>query len=360
MRTGVVSSVAAGCFAAGQSACTRISDNERFAVDSVRLEIAMTAPVAHATDVASDAAIDLCFSHVVDPRSLAPTDATISSGETPLDSEASFQLIPWEGPQGARIDFATDDAAEPWCDGSVLSVRPRAPLLAGLHYRLRLVPRARGWNGELLDTLAPGWVPEGERFRYYLEFTVDPTIPPGRDDTTGDGSTSDTTQGESSTGSDSSTGDTSTGDTGTGDTSTGDASTGDTGTGDDTTGGDAMGDEPVPRLVDLFAPGKVFSTDRETCSCHRGSDALATARLDLGDPERAFASLVNDPRERDNGFAMVAPRRPSESFLIQKLVRDHQGEPLRGILGDPMPPDEPIAYADYVDLALWIAGGANP
>jgi hypothetical protein len=351
MRTRVVSRVAAaivavGWFAAG-SACTRLSDDARYEVQSEPLEIVATAPVAGATDVATTAAIDLCFSHVVDPRSLAPTDATISSGETPLDGEASFQLVPWQGPQGARIDFDEDPPDGPWCSGSVLSVRPRAPLLAGLHYRLRLVPRARGWNGELLDTEAPGWVPEGNRFRYYLEFTVDPTIPPGRDD-------------EASTTGDATTGDVTTGDVTTGDATTGDVTTGDVTTGDATTGDDDDDPFAAPTLTDLFAPGRVFSTDRDTCSCHRGSDELATGRLDLSDPARAFASLVNDPRERDNGFAMISPRRPSESFLIQKLVRDHDGQPLRGIIGDPMPPDEPIAYADYVDLALWIAGGANP
>lgn len=353
MRAGVASSVAAGSFAA---ACTRVSDNQRFDVDTTRLEIAMTAPEAGATDVASDAAIDLCFSHVVDPRSLAPTDATISSGETPLDSEASFQLIPWEGPQGRRIDTSSADVpSEPWCSGSVLSVRPRTELFAGLHYRLRLVPRARGWNGELLDTEAPGWVPEGERFRYYLEFSVDPTVPPDRDESSGagssDGSSSASSSGDGSTegsGDGPSTGDAS---------STGGGSSGESGTGDTDAGTAGVG---VTRLAELFAAGKVFSTDRDTCSCHRGSDELATARLDLTDPERAFASLVNDPRERDNGFAMVAPRRPSESFLIQKLVRDHQGDPLRGIIGEAMPPDEPIAYADYVDLATWIESGANP
>ena len=303
------------------ASCTRVSDTERFAPDDETLVIVRTVPEAGARDVAPDAAIDLGFSHTVDPRSIAPTDATMSSGETPIDSEASLQLLPWTAPSG--VDVAAD-ATAPWCSGSVLSVRPKAPLFAGLHYRLRLVPRASGWNGEILDTAQPGWTPEGTRMRYYLEFTVDPAPDPERpDDGTGD-----------------------TGDTDTGDTDTDDG------------GDDAPQDGP--RLADLFAPGQIFDPERPTCSCHRDPDDLALRRVDLRDASRAYAALVLDVRPRETGFALVAPRRPSESFLVQKLVRDHDGAPLEGILGDAMPPEGDLPYADYVMIARWIAAGALP
>ncbi len=319
----------------GLASCTRVSDTERFAPDHEALVIVRTVPDAGAHGVDPDAAIDLCFSHTVDPRSIAPTDATMSSGETPIDSETSVQLLPWTDPGG--VDVAAD-ATAPWCSGSVMSVRPKAPLFAGLRYRLRLVPRVSGWNGEILDTEQPGWTPEGSRMRYYLEFTVDDAPDPERTD---DGTGGDATD---------STGDTDT----TGDTD----GTGDTDDIGDTDGAESGPDGPT--LADLFAPGQLFDPARPTCSCHRDPDDLALRRIDLRDAARAYDALVLDARPRETGFALVAPRRPSESFLVQKLVRDHDGAPLEGILGDAMPPEGGLPYADYVMIARWIAAGALP
>ena len=295
------------------TACTRVSDTERFEAGETPLVIAQTVPGAWAQGVGRDSAIDLCFSHPIDPRSIGPTDATLISGESPLDVESTIQILPWTAPGGVPIG---DDASttEPWCSGSVLSVRPKARLVAGLHYRIRFVPRVRGWNGEIIDTEADGWVPEGDRQRFYLEFTTERTAEHEPD-----------VDPESDSGSD---------------------------PGPDTTEPDA------PTLTDLFAPGSVFDPARDTCSCHRDPEDLALRRLDLRDVDPAYAALVLDTRVRETGFAMVSARRPSESFLVHKLLRDHDDQPLQGILGDAMPPDEQLAYADYVMIATWIAGGA--
>jgi hypothetical protein len=59
------------------------------------------------------------------------------------------------------------------------------------------------------------------------------------------------------------------------------------------------------------------------------------------------------------GFRMVAPRRPAESYLVQVLLRDDDGHALLGVLGEPMPPDEPLTYAEMVALVRWIEGGAQ-
>lgn len=300
---GLVSSLVIG------AACTRVSDTERFEAPDTPLAIAQTVPGAWAQGVPRDSAIDLCFSHSIDPRSIGPTDATVISGESPLDVESTIQILPWTAPGGVPLGDAAA-TAEPWCSGSALSVRPKARLVAGLHYRLRFVPRVRGWNGEIIDTEAEGWAPEGDRRRFFLEFTAESTAEhdPGSDP-----------------GSD---------------------------PGPDTTEPDA------PTLTDLFAPGSVFDPARNTCSCHRDPEDLAFERLDLRDVDPAYAALVLDTRVRETGFVMVSARRPSESFLVQKLLRDHDDAPLQGILGDAMPPDEPLAYADYVMIATWIAGGA--
>ena len=60
------------------------------------------------------------------------------------------------------------------------------------------------------------------------------------------------------------------------------------------------------------------------------------------------------------GFPMVAPRRPAESYLVQTLLRDPDGTALYGVLGEPMPPEEPLAHPEMVAIVRWIEAGALP
>jgi hypothetical protein len=295
------------------TACTRVSDTQPYPVVSERLTIVRTIPEPDAV-IAPDAQIDFCFSGYVDPRALDDFDVSVSSGVPEFDTRLELQLFAWR-PPGA----ATGDADSAWCPGSVLSVRPRVPLRPGLPHRVRMQPSAVGWAGEQLDVTTPGWVQDEAGPAFLVEFTVDPTAQLGDTDT---------------------------------DTDT------DTG-GDTDTDGDT--EPPGPTIGDLFAPGQVFAPDNPACSCHRADeeDALARARLDLSDPDAAFAGLVLPNRLMSTGFLMVAPRRPAESYLVQVLLRDAGGHALLGVLGEPMPPDEPLAYADMVALVRWIEGGAQ-
>jgi hypothetical protein len=127
----------------------------------------------------------------------------------------------------------------------------------------------------------------------------------------------------------------------------------------DTDGDEDPPDVPAPTLAELFAPGQVFDPDNPACSCHR-EPGLAQERVDLSTPQAAFADLVLAADTRSTGFRMVSPERPSESYLIQTLLRDPDGTALYGVLGEPMPPDEPLPHADMTALALWIEGGALP
>lgn len=291
---------------AALAGCTRVSDLSRFESTDETLEILVSGPRSGELGVDPQVRIDLCLSGRVDPRSLDEVDATISSGNSVVDSELSLQLVPWLAPSEAR---PPDDDRAPWCGGSVLSIAPKAPLLAGARYRLRLRPSAVGWSGESLSTEGPLWVTAAgdDDPRYVLEFVVDPEpevpLP-----------------------------------------------------------GDPEPEEPAPAitLLDLFAEGGPLDPSRETCSCHRDPDHLALERLDLRDPNAAYADLLGSARPRDTGFAMVAPRDPSQSFLLHKLLRDADGGALHGVLGDPMPPDEPLAYADLLAIVAWIADGAEP
>jgi hypothetical protein len=280
-------------------ACTRVSDHQRFELADEPLTITASVPSGGAVDVPTTTAVDLCFSNLVDPRSILVTDAQTSSGQSAFDSELSLQLLPWTGPGGEALTQPT----APWCDGSVLSVVPKAELSPSLLYRVRVVPRARGWGGEILDTTTPGWVVEGDRRRYTVEFTTAATP--------------------------------------------------------------ATVDPPPPVVVgivhfdELFTDGRVFDPRRAICSCHRDPDDLAYRLLDLDDRDTAWAQLALETRARDTGFPMISQRRASESFLVHKLLRDDDGEALQDVLGDPMPPDEPLPYADYVDVATWIQNGAQ-
>jgi len=298
------------------TACTRVSDTQRFPLVSERLTIARTIPEPGAV-VALDAQIDFCFSGYVDPRALDDFDASLSSGLVGFDAQLELQLFAWR-PPGA----ASGSSAEAWCPGSVLSIRPKAPLRPGALHRVRLSPSAVGWAGERLDISAPGWVEDVDGPAYLLEFIADPeAVVEG----TGTDSDSDS---------------------------------------DSDTVGDSEGEPepkpaPAPSLRELFGPGQVFALDNPACSCHREA-GLAQERLDLRDPDTAFADLVLPTGLMATGFPMVAPRRPSESYLVQTLLRDPDGDALLGVLGEPMPPDEPLRHPDMVMIVRWIEGGALP
>ena len=283
--------------------CTRVSDEERFEPIAEVIAIVQTVPEAGAIEVERTVQIDLCWSGLVDPRSVGDIDALITSGEQFVDTELAVQLWPWRPPANAA---GSNPPEAPWCSGSVLSVTPKAELTAGVQYRLRLEDDIVGWAGEAVDTDREGWIDDdagGSLF--FLEFTVvdDPVPPPG---------------------------------------------------------GEPPEGEPV-LLSDLFAAGGPFDPARGLCSCHAGGDELAQGLLDLSTPEAAFEDLVLPPRVRDTGFAMLTPRIPSESFLLHKLLRDPDGTAIHGVLGEPMPKDgDPLPYADYVALARWIEDGALP
>ncbi len=280
------------------ASCTQVSDRDRFEAESTPLRILRTVPASGAVDVASDLPIAVCLSELVDPRSIAPSDTSVSSGPALFDTELSIQLLPWTGPDGGPVPAMSE---APWCSGSVLSVTPQTELTAGAQYRLQLQPTARGWGGEPIDTDRPGWVAaDGEAPRFFVEFTVAAQVDPDDD----------------------------------------------------------ADDDPAPTLTELFAAGGPFDPERANCSCHRDPDDLAFARLDLTDATTAFDGLVGASGPRDTGFAMVAPRDPSQSFVMHKLLRGRDGGPLHGVLGDAMPIGEPLPYPDLVAIARWIEGGA--
>ena len=294
--TGTIA-VLSGCLAS----CTEVSDRNRFDTEPTTLRVLQTVPAAGATGVSPSQPIAVCLSSIIDPRSVAPRDTSVSSGPALFDTELTVQLMAWTAPDGGEIPPLSE---APWCTGSVLSVRPQTAMTPGARYRLQMLPTPRGWAGETLETDLEGWVAAADDGapRYFVEFTVDPEpIAPEKDDP------------------------------------------------------EAMA---APTLTDLFAEGGALDPERANCSCHTDPDDLAWRRLNLSDPETAFEALVGAAGPGDTGFAMVAPRDPSQSFLLHKLLRDHTGARLDGILGDAMPPDEPLAYTDLVAIARWIEGGA--
>jgi len=287
---------AAGVAAAGVAACAWPSDAERFPTPEERLEIVATAP-AQGDTAAPAARIDLCLSRLADPRTLGAFDATLSSGGVIFDVELDLQIFAWRPPTGEDLGEA------PWCPGSVVSIQPRTPLVPGVLYRVRLRPSLRGWAGELLDVTTPGWHPlPGGEAAFTLEWT--PTLGPTDDE--------DEDQGEA---------------------------------------------EPPRTLRELFAPGGALDPARGLCSCHLEPYGLARELLPLQDPGRAFEALVLPTALHSTGYRMVAPQRPSESFLIHKLLRD-EGEVLDFVHGSAMPLPGPLPYRDLVEIARWIEDGA--
>ncbi|MEM6296175.1 MAG: Ig-like domain-containing protein [Myxococcota bacterium] len=283
------------------SACTRVSDRQRFNGNPDTLEIVRTIPEAGAL-VEPDVQVRLCFNRIIDPASLTDVDAVMASGNSVTDTALRLELMPWTAPDGTDPDPAS---TAPWCNGSVVTVTPREALIGGVRYRMRFDDTVTGWRGERADVEGEGWLfnDAGTDASFFIEFDVDDTPSAPRDPVP----------------------------------------------------------EPEPMsLAALFEPGAVFDTERTTCSCHRDEDDVASALLDLRDPTSAFEDLVFESRLQETGYPMVTPRRPSESFLIQKLVRV-DGDALEGVHGAAMPlGEDPLPYADFAMIARWIDEGAAP
>ncbi len=281
--------------------CTRVSDTRRFEANPDTVEITTTVPEPGG-EAFPDVSVRLCWSDLLDPTTVTDVDAVVGSGSLLTDASLQFELRPWTSAAGEPLG---PDAAEPWCRGSVLTVTPKERLTAGVQYRMRLADVAVGWEGEHPDLEAPGWVlsDDGGDANFYLEFdVVDDDVPPG------------------------------------------------------------MPEEPEEEeaitLASLFEPGGVFDPGRAMCSCHLDEDDDANALLDLRTAEAAYEDLLFEGRLRDTGYPMVTPRRPSESFLLHKVLRD-DGGPLPGVYGDAMPLGEgALPYGDFVMLARWIEDGA--
>jgi hypothetical protein len=291
--------VASLLLALGLGACTRVSGEQRFEPTSATVEVVRTMPEADG-EATPDVAVRVCWSDLLDPRSLDDGDARMGSGPLITDARLEFELVPWTDLEGKPYGH---DADAPWCAGSVVTVVPRESLTAGVRYRMYLADEAIGWKGQKPNVETDGWIsnPEGTSLNFAVEFDVVPSSTPA---------------------------------------------------------GRPEEPEEAVTLEMLFEPGAVFDRERATCSCHRDPDDDATALLDLRTPEAAYDDLLINGRLRDTGYPRVTPRRPSESFLLHKVLRD-DGERLPGIYGDAMPPgDTPLPYGDYVMLARWIADGA--
>ncbi len=287
--------------------CGVLGEDPRFEPEAGTIEIVETIPTLG--ELAADplGRIDVCLSTEIDPSAPAEFDLILRSGRLFFDTRQQVQMFSWRAP-GSRGELA----ASRWCPGSVISVTPGAPLQPGITYRLQIreIP-SLGWAGEALATPGPEWTfdPEDDRHQRQIEFRV---------------------AGEP---------------------------------GDDPPSDDLLPQlPPGPTLSALFSDGRVFDPTRAACSCHQDSvdDPLARARLDLRDPDTAYAGLVLRDGLESTGYPMVQPRLPAESYLIQKLLRSDDGSAIHALRGDPMPPDTSLPHADLVDLAHWIADGARP
>ncbi|MEZ4448882.1 MAG: hypothetical protein R3B09_05315 [Nannocystaceae bacterium] len=291
----VILSVAALGAALGVPGCAWLRDEAPLGDDEVLRLIATYPADGEVTDPL--AGVDFCFSRLIDPRSLGAFDGILSSGGPVFDSTFELQLVPWRPPSGAP------EGASPtgWCPGSVLSVRPRSPLRDDARYRVQLVPTAIGWEGEPIDLNDDAWQQNDDGvWVTWVEFTARlPDDPPD----------------------------------------------------------EGAPPEPIT-LGDLFALGGPFDRQRDLCSCHAEDDALARQRLDLSSADAAFADLVLDTTAGSTGYPTVTPGRPSESFLIHKLLRSPEGGPLHAVRGAAMPMDGPLDDADLVAIARWIDDGA--
>ncbi len=279
------------------AACTELSGIDSTMRHDGTIEVVETIPANGDVDVAPDGTFFYCFSKYLDPASSDHFDVTLRSGTVFFDIDLELQLFSW-------ADIGSE---QPWCPGSVLAVRPRTELTRGVLYRLRLKPDLVGWAGEPLSTDTNGWLYDWQGdLRHYVEFTIDTAVEPD---------------------------------------------IGETGNTDETT------ESSGPTLRDLFAQGEIFDPTRERCNCHQVEGSPATDGLDMRSPESAYADLVLTTAIHSTGYPMVSPRRPSESYLIHKLLRS-DNQALHAVEGDPMPPVKALSSTELATIAAWVNADA--
>lgn len=117
-------------------------------------------------------------------------------------------------------------------------------------------------------------------------------------------------------------------------------------------------DSPTRPTVPIAPPAglqpTLSSIQREifnpSCVEHHGDHAIE-GDLDLRDGQ-SYAQLVNHPAFQVS-LDRVEPNDPEASYLIHKL------ENRAGIVGDHMPPDEPLSSAQIDVIRQWINAGAQ-
>ncbi|HFE47033.1 MAG TPA: hypothetical protein ENJ18_16370 [Nannocystis exedens] len=302
-------SLTASLTASQISACAWPDPDQRLADEDPSLRLLETYPANGAVSVDLASQIDFCFDSPIDPLSLGTFDLLLVSGLGIFDNEVVLQLFPWRPPGGLG-----PIPESPWCPGSVVTIQPRSPLSPGTVYRVRLRPLMTGWGGETVDLLADPWLQlDDGRWATFVEFSTEDSEEKEKKEKK---------EKEEKKEKDP--------------------------------------DMPVITLSALFESGGPFDPGRELCSCHRQPDLLAHQRLDLSSSSTAFEGLVLDQRIASTGYPRVTPARPSESFLIHKLLRDRDGAPLHGVRGAVMPPEDPLEYRALVMIARWIEDGALP
>ena len=317
------------------TSCADVEDPRAFEENLPPIRLLFVLPNDEQSAAAVDSRIEFCWSTRLDPRSVRPGSANLSSGLLNFDSDLEVQLFPWRVPV-----IGTALAEEAWCPGTVISVTPQTPLTPGIKYRIRMSGRIRGWAGEELDASTPGWIEDdqGDTF-YYHEFTVADSSAR----TTANPNSGLTQQKhpfqisfqldhlhdrqlESERPSRNST---------------------------------HQPDQRAPAytLRQLFSAGQIFDPNLQRCSCHLDSSSPAMGRLDLRSAEKAFPTF--NQRIMSTGFPMVAPRRPSDSYLIQKLLKTDDGQAIHLVRGSAMPPESSLAHVELASIARWIADGAT-
>ena len=114
---------------------------------------------------------------------------------------------------------------------------------------------------------------------------------------------------------------------------------------------------PTGPTVEIAPPSglqpTLSSIQREinpSCVEHHGDHAIE-GDLDLRDGQ-SYSQLVNHPAFQV-ALDRVEPNDPSNSYLIHKL------EDRAGIVGERMPPDEPLSSAQIDVIRQWINAGAQ-
>lgn len=109
-------------------------------------------------------------------------------------------------------------------------------------------------------------------------------------------------------------------------------------------------DCPAPTLIDLHTA--IFSPTCAASECHVGAEAPEGLDFSI-EPDALRARLEQPATQSPSGIPLITPGQPASSYLYLKVFLKTP------LIGEQMPPTEPLVECEVDAIRTWIEQGAT-